>query len=104
VVAELWGFESIKHFVLQGVGLAFVPHITAWQELRDHTLVQIPVEGLDIPRQTFIIYRDRRYLSDAARELLSLVVRHERAATPVGPREPEGARASRLTLYRQTTS
>jgi len=83
VVAELWGFESIKNFVLQGVGLAIVPRVTALQELRDRSLVQIPVEGLDIPRQTFIICRDRRYLSDAARELLSLVGHCEWAGAPL---------------------
>jgi DNA-binding transcriptional LysR family regulator len=83
VAAELWGFESIKNFVLQGVGLAIVPRITALQELCDRSLVQIPVEGLEIPRQTFIICRDQRYLSDAARELLSLVGRSAWSSVPL---------------------
>jgi len=77
VAAELWGFESIKSFVIQGVGLAIVPRITALRELQDNQLVHVPVEGLSIKRQTYMICRDTRYLPDAARELLNVVTSHE---------------------------
>lgn len=73
VAAELWGFESIKSFVQQEVGLAIIPRITALQELKRGSLVHIPVPELSIPRATFMIFRDRRYLSESARELLNVV-------------------------------
>ena len=71
--AELWSFENVKDFVQQDVGLAIVPRTTVAKELRQGTLVEVPVEGLDIPRKTLVVFRDRRYLSDAARGLLALL-------------------------------
>jgi len=71
IVAELWSFENIKGFVQAHIGLAIVPKITVDQELRDRTLVRIRVPELHMPRRTLMIYREP--LSDAARELISLV-------------------------------
>ena len=73
IVAELWSFENIKSFVQAGVGLAIVPRITVQRELRDRTIEAVPVIELDMPRRTLMIFRDEVYLSDAARELVSLV-------------------------------
>lgn len=75
IVAELWSFENIKDFVQQDVGLAFVPRATVLRDLRERTLVEIPVRELDIPRPSLMIYRDGRSLSDAARELIEHVRR-----------------------------
>lgn len=73
ITAELWGFESVKTFVRQGLGLAIVPRLTAAEELRHGALAEIPVLGLQMPRRTFLICRDPRYLTDAARALLETV-------------------------------
>ncbi|MBI2833335.1 MAG: LysR family transcriptional regulator [Acidobacteria bacterium] len=72
VVAELWSFENIKDFVEQDIGLAIVPRVTVLQELRTGLLVEVPVAGLQIPRRTLLLFRDR-YVSDAARGLLNIV-------------------------------
>ena len=50
-----------------------MPRITVAQELRDRALVQIPVEELNMPRRTLMIYREQGYLSQAARELIKIV-------------------------------
>ena len=73
VVAELWSFENVKSFVQEQVGLAFVPGVTVRQELRDGTLVRVPVRELAMPRRTLMIYRDQGYLSEPATELIKLV-------------------------------
>ena len=73
IVAELFSFENIKSFVQAGIGLAIVPRITVAQELRDGSLVQIPVKELHIPRRTLMIYRDQGYLSEPARQLIRIV-------------------------------
>ena len=73
VVAELWSFENIKEFVRQEVGLAIVPGITVREELRQGTLVRLPLEELAMPRRTLMIYRDQGYVSEAARELIAIV-------------------------------
>jgi DNA-binding transcriptional LysR family regulator len=73
IVAELWSFENIKSFVQEEVGLAFVPGITVRQELRDGTLVRIPLRELAVSRRTLMIYREQGYVSDTARELIKIV-------------------------------
>ena len=75
IVAELWSFENIKDFVMQRIGLAIVPQITVQKELQDKTLVRIAVPEINIPRKTFMIYRDQGYLSEAARQFIN-IVRH----------------------------
>ena len=70
IAAELWSFESIKHFVQQDVGLAFVPRISVLHELAAGTLVGLPLEGLDMPRRMFMVYRNRGYVSDSAQQFI----------------------------------
>ena len=88
VVAELWSFENIKQFVTEEVGLAIVPGITVRQELKNGTLVRIPLRELAMPRTTLMIYRDQGYLSEPARELIRIVHAfnwHDPAALPAVP-------------------
>lgn len=73
IAAEVWSFENIKSMVEAQVGLAIVPKITVRQELAAGSLVQIPLPELNIPRQTFMIYREHGQHSDAARELIEVV-------------------------------
>ncbi len=73
VAAELWSFENVKQFVREEVGFAIVPRICVRQELADGTLIALPVSELNMPRATRMIYRDPRYLSDAARALIDIV-------------------------------
>ncbi|MGH9319994.1 MAG: LysR family transcriptional regulator [Vicinamibacteria bacterium] len=77
IAAELWGFESIKAFVRQGIGLAIVPRIVAVQELENGTLARIRVEELNITRQTFMVYRDPRYMTKSGRELLRTIAQYD---------------------------
>jgi DNA-binding transcriptional LysR family regulator len=73
IVAELWSFENIKSFVQEEVGVAIVPGITVRQELRDGTLVRVPLLELSVPRRNLMIYREQGYVSDTARELIKIV-------------------------------
>src|SRR5262245_14555984 len=75
IAAELWSFENVKHFVQQDIGLAIVPGVTVAQELAAGTLVSIPMEGLDIPRRTLMVFRDRGYVSDSAQQFIDVVKR-----------------------------
>jgi DNA-binding transcriptional LysR family regulator len=75
IAAELWSFENVKHFVQQDIGLAIVPRVTVLQDLAAGTLVSIPMEGLDIPRRTLMIFRDRGYVSDSAQQFIDVVKR-----------------------------
>jgi DNA-binding transcriptional LysR family regulator len=98
IVAELWSFENIKSFVQEEVGLAIVPGVTVRQELRDGTLVRIPLRELSIPRRTLMVYREQGYLSDSARELIKLVrnFNWERMEAPARPVRMRAAAAGEL--------
>lgn len=73
IVAEVRSFENIKQLVEEDVGLAIVPNVTVKQEIAAGTLVRVKLPELNIPRQTFMIYRDQGQHSDAARELIAVV-------------------------------
>jgi DNA-binding transcriptional LysR family regulator len=73
IAAELWSFENVKHFVQEDIGLSIVPRVTVLQELAAGTLVEIPVEGLDMSRRTLMVFRDRGYVSDSAQQFVDLV-------------------------------
>jgi len=94
IAAELWSFENIKNFVQAEVGMAIVPRITVAQELRDRTLVQIPVAELNMPRRTMMIYREQGYLSQSTRELIK-IVRNFNWDEKVTPLRPAAAAARR---------
>jgi DNA-binding transcriptional LysR family regulator len=91
IAAELWSFENVKQFVQEDVGFAIVPRICVRQELEDGTLVQIPLPELDMPRPTRMIFRDKRYLSDAARELIEIVSRYDWETPPAHRARPRMA-------------
>jgi len=85
IVAEVRSFENIKSLVEEDVGLAIVPHVTVTQEIAAGTLVRVTLPELQIPRQTFMIYRESGHHSDAARELIDMV-RSFNWETAGGPR------------------
>jgi DNA-binding transcriptional LysR family regulator len=78
IAAELWSFESIKHFVQQEVGLAIVPRITVQEEIAAGTLAEVSVKELNMPRDTFMISRDRGYVSEVARHFIDVIEQFQR--------------------------
>jgi DNA-binding transcriptional LysR family regulator len=87
IAAELWSFENIKHFVEQGVGLAVVPRVSVAREIAAGVLARIPVAGLHIPRQTYMVFRDRTYLSPAAQQFIDAVGGFDWRGWPARPPE-----------------
>jgi DNA-binding transcriptional LysR family regulator len=99
IAAELWSFENIKHFVRQEVGLAIIPRVCVTQELSAGSLVEVPVEGLDMPRQTHMVFRDKASLSAAAQQFVEVVSRFHWDASPVTA-EPARERRTRPAARR----
>jgi DNA-binding transcriptional LysR family regulator len=101
IAAELWSFESIKHFVQQDVGLAFVPRLTVLQELTAGTLVEVPLEGLDMPRRIFMVYRNRGYVSDSAQQFIDVMGQFKWAECLPHPVPPVTTRRATLRAVRR---
>ena len=60
VVMELGSAEAIITSVDAGIGLAFVSRIVASRCLTQGVVIQVPVEGLDLTRQLYMIRHSRR--------------------------------------------
>jgi DNA-binding transcriptional LysR family regulator len=72
VVAELCNFENIKQFVQANVGIAVVPRITVENELKENTLVELPLGALNRKRSVLMVFRPN-YLPESAKELVNIM-------------------------------
>lgn len=90
IAAELWSFENVKHFVRQDIGLAIVPRVCVEEDLAEGTLVNVPVEEMDMPRETYMVFRDLKDLPPPAVQFVDTVRtfqwRTVRPGTPVAAR------------------
>lgn len=82
---EIGSNETIKQAVIAGLGIAFISAHTIEAELRDRRLVVLPVEGLPIKRQWFLVRRDDRRLLPAASALWEFLAAEGRGFLPSLP-------------------
>jgi DNA-binding transcriptional LysR family regulator len=73
ITLELATVETIKRFVQQQVGLAFVPRMCVREELERGTLATLPVRGLTYTRTLWAAHRRGVALSPAAAEFVRLL-------------------------------
>jgi LysR family transcriptional regulator, low CO2-responsive transcriptional regulator len=66
VAAHLGSNEAVKRAVVAGVGVSFVSALSVQKELAQGALVQVPVTGIDIRREFYLVKRKGRELSPAA--------------------------------------
>lgn len=79
---EIGSNETIKQAVMAGLGIALISAHTVAVELRDGRLVALPVEGLPIVRQWFVVKRSDKRLLPAARALRDFLVEKGRTFLP----------------------
>ena len=65
--------ETIKRAIEIGSGVSLLPEPTVAREIAAGTLVQIPIEGIELARPLGIIYRRDRKLSDTAHQFIQLL-------------------------------
>jgi DNA-binding transcriptional LysR family regulator len=70
---ELPTIESIKRFVLMGMGVAIVPRMCVRWEVERRALVEVKIRQLKLPRHLYLISRRGVRLSHAALEFVRLV-------------------------------
>jgi DNA-binding transcriptional LysR family regulator len=73
IAAEMWSFENVKEFVRNDLGLAIIPGICVVQELQAGTLSCLALRELDMVRETFMVYRDQSYLSEASQQFIKVM-------------------------------
>jgi len=67
IAVRLGSNEAVRQALLGGFGAAFLSKISIRQELLRGELVRVPVEGLTVERQFWLVARSRRTPSSAAR-------------------------------------
>lgn len=70
---ELATLETIKDFVRRNAGVAIIPRLVVRDDVRDGTLVEVPVRGMKIEKMLRIVFRREQSLSHAARAFLDMI-------------------------------
>lgn len=70
---ELPTIESIKRFVAMKKGVAIIPRMCAEHELDRGDLCELRLKQMHIERRLYLVYRQDRALSAAARELVAII-------------------------------
>jgi len=76
VVAELGSTEAVRQAVKAGLGAAFLSKRAVQEEIDSGLLVQVPVEGLSIKRNFYLVYPSRRTLSPTAQIFVDFFKEH----------------------------
>jgi DNA-binding transcriptional LysR family regulator len=70
---EMPTVETIRKMVQRNEGVAFLPHMTVEQDVKQDVLREIKVTELNVDRHIRLVYPAKRSLSHAARAFLELV-------------------------------
>lgn len=81
ICVELSTLETIKDFVLLGVGIAILPRLAVDDEIKSGKLIEVPVKGMKIEKALRLVYRREANLSHAAKSFLEIVREWRHQAT-----------------------
>ncbi|WP_374547599.1 LysR substrate-binding domain-containing protein, partial [Rhodoblastus sp.] len=73
-VIEMGTNETIKQSVMAGLGIAMISAHTCLTEIADRHLVALPVAGLPLVRQWFLLNRSDRELTRAAQKFREFIL------------------------------
>lgn len=70
--SEFESVEAIKHFVLNNLGISFMPYSIVEKELNNGSLIKIPIEDTEFCIPAQVLYHNKKWMSPALRSLLDL--------------------------------
>lgn len=73
IMVQLGSSEAVRRAVLGGAGAAFISTLAVGPELADGSLIEIHVEGLEISRSFYLVWRKGCSLSPAAAAFIPLL-------------------------------
>ena len=73
--AEVDNIEVIKRIVEVGTGISIVPEPAAAPEVRNKSLVAIPISDENFGRQLGVIHKEGRHFSPAAEKFIEMLTR-----------------------------
>lgn len=85
VVAEIGSTEAIRQAIKAGLGVSILSSLAVAEDIRNGTLVTLPIEGVNITRPIFLVQRKNRQLTPVALSFLE----HLLGEKQVGAEPPE---------------
>ncbi|MBU6174636.1 MAG: LysR family transcriptional regulator [Planctomycetes bacterium] len=70
IAAEISSNETLKEMVTRGSEVAFLSRFAVSEDLAQHRLVSVPVRGLNLARDLYVVYDRRRALPAVCRAFL----------------------------------
>jgi len=92
---EIGSNETIKQAVMAGMGIALISAHTIAAEVADGRLIVLPVEGLPVVRQWFVVRRSEKRLLPAAAALWEHLAREGAKFLPLVATAPADSPANR---------
>lgn len=77
IFMEVEDISILKNFIRAGVGSAFIPRVSVQEELRFKLLREIPIDGLSIRRNTYLIHRKGKHLRETVANFMEFVQRQD---------------------------
>lgn len=71
VIMEVSSSEEVKRMVELNLGASIISHLSAAREIERGTLCSVKVQELDIHHPVGVVYKSRRYINNAMRQLLN---------------------------------
>ncbi|MCC8380105.1 DNA-binding transcriptional regulator YeiE [Xenorhabdus sp. PB30.3] len=71
IAMELGNSEAIKHAVQYGMGISCLSRRVVREQLKNGTLVELVIPGLNLYRTLYLIYHRQKHISNALQKLLS---------------------------------
>ena len=73
IMMDVDDLSLLKNFLKAGTAMAFLPRITVEDDIKYGSLIEIPVEGLSITRQTYLLHLKDKTLRDSVRTFQQFV-------------------------------
>jgi DNA-binding transcriptional LysR family regulator len=77
IIAEMGSTESVKQAIIAGIGVSFLSERAVEREVAFGLLKKLPIKGIDIRRNFYIILNKKRSPSPLCRELKSFLFKHK---------------------------
>ncbi|KFZ37937.1 LysR family transcriptional regulator [Shewanella mangrovi] len=82
-VVEFNSYEAQREGVSAGLGIAFLPRYCVYRELRDGSLVELPIKELPIVRSWCLVHPRNRHLSPAAQAFENFIVQQRQIVSQI---------------------
>ncbi len=101
IALELGNSSAVKEAVAAGLGIAILSRHALSQELALRRLVLLDVQGFPLSRQWYVVHREGKRLSHAARAFMEFLLTSAETVLAAGPAGTGGPAAKREITHKR---